>query len=338
MTKSSDLIPGLPEEIALECLTRLHYSTYRVASRVSKRWRHLLRSREFYYQRKLSARTYKAACFIQSIPLQSDSKSTGSPSYGVSMLDPISGAWERVDPVPDYPDGLPLFCRVTSSEGKIVILGGWDPVSYEPLSHVFIYDFTTRKWRKGKNMPEYRSFFAVGELNGRVIIAGGHEENKNALSSAWVYDVTQDEWNELPKMSQERDECEGVVIGSEFWVVSGYKTDRQGQFESSAESIELGAREWKRVEDVWRGSGSPKSSCLGVDKGEILVSWSGPDMEVKVGTSGVQSGEWTIVSGSSYQGGPQEFYMMEGQNGKWKKLKVPDEFSGIVQSGCFWEI
>lgn len=340
MSELPELIPGLPEEIALECLTRLHYSTHSVAARVCRRWRHLLLSRGFYNNRKKSGHTHKAACLIQSLPAQfasSESKATGPPKYGVSIVDPVNGTWERVEPVPDYPDGLPLFCQVTSSEGKLVLMGGWDPVNYEPLIHVFVYDFTTRRWRKSKDMPETRSFFALGELNGQVIIAGGHDENKNALNSAWVYNVTCDEWTELPRMSQERDECEGLVIGGQFWVVSGYRTESQGQFEGSAESIELGASQWRKIEDAWKENRCPKS-CIGVDKGGKLVNWIGCVREVKAGVCVGHTSEWTMVSGSAYEGGAQAFYIMEGQNGKWKRVDVAEGFSGFVQSGCFVEI
>ncbi|XP_002531581.2 F-box/kelch-repeat protein At1g80440 [Ricinus communis] len=336
----TELIPDLPEEIALDCLTRLHYTTHPVASLVCKNWNHLLQSKHFYYHRKQSSQTHKAACLIQLLPAISASKPVCPPRYGVTLCDPINGIWERFELVPEYPDGLPLFCQVTSSEGKLLVIGGWDPVSYEPVSYVFVYDFITGIWRQGKDMPESRSFFAVGELNGRVIIAGGHNMNKTALSSAWSYDVSQDEWTELPRMSQERDECEGVVIGSEFWVVSGYQTDSQGRFEGSAEVIESGASEWRRVEDAWKDAAvnrSPKS-CIGVDKGGKLLSWAEADSEVKFGACGVQSGEWALVSGSAYQGGAQGFFLKEGQDGKWKRLNVPEEFSGFVQSGCSVEI
>ena len=79
-------------------------------------------------------------------------------------------------------------------------MGGWDPASYNPVIDVFVYNFTTRRWRCGND------------------IAGGHDENKNVLKSAWVYDLRKDEWAELTQMSQERDECEEVVIGWWFFL------------------------------------------------------------------------------------------------------------------------
>ncbi|KAM5559121.1 F-box/kelch-repeat protein [Rosa sericea] len=336
----TELIPGLPEEIAYQCLTRLHYSAHRVASRVCRRWGELIKSRDFYNHRKQYGFTHKAASLIQALPVRTgsdESKPAGPAVYGLSVFDPASGDWARVDPVPKYPEGLPLFCRVTSSEGKLVVMGGWDPASYQPVRDVFVYEFTTQRWSRGKDMPEVRSFFAAGELDGRVYVAGGHDENKNALRSARVYDVRADEWGELGGMSEERDECEGLVDGSEFWVVSGYGTDSQGGFVGSAEVYEIGSGRWRRVEDAWRASECPRS-CVGIGKDGKLFSWGERDSAVRSGPCGVELGRWAFVSGSEYLGGPHEFFLTGGQNGKLKKVEMCEEFSGFVQSGCFVEI
>ncbi|ONH95690.1 hypothetical protein PRUPE_7G085300 [Prunus persica] len=336
----TELIPGLPEELGHECLTRLHYSTHRVASRVCRRWQDMLQSLDFYNHRKQSGRTHKPACLVQALPVQTrvdETKPGGPPVYGVSVFDPVSGSWDRVDPVPKYPHGLPPFCQVTACEGKLVLMGGWDPASYQPVRDVFVYEFTTQRWTRGKDMPETRSFFAAGEFNGRVYVAGGHDQNKNALKSARVYDVRENEWSELPGMSQERDECEGFVSGSEFWVVSGYGTDSQGGFVGCAEVYEIGSGQWRRVEDAWRAGQCPRS-CVGVGKDGKLFCWGDCDSRVRVGTSAVELGPWALVSGSAYQGGAQGSFLVEGQNGKLKNVEAPDEFSGFVQSGCCVEI
>ncbi|MTV29039.1 hypothetical protein FTX61_27265, partial [Nitriliruptoraceae bacterium ZYF776] len=122
-----------------------------------------------------------------------------------------------------------------------------------------MYEFPTQRWTKRVDMPSTRSFFAVGACNGKVYVAGGHDENKNALRSAWVYDVVSDKWTELAQMSEERDECEGVIVGSEFWVVSGYDTDSQGRFKDSADVYDFVTCEWRRVDEVWGVSRCPRS-------------------------------------------------------------------------------
>ncbi|XVF03206.1 hypothetical protein REPUB_Repub04eG0241500 [Reevesia pubescens] len=341
---STELVPGLPEELGLECLTRLPYTAHRLASRVCHRWRDLLRSQDFYYHRKKLGYTQKLACLVQAFSggiVNGPKKPGESPSYGIVVFDSVSRSWDRLPPVPKYPNGLPLFCQLASCEGKLVVMGGWDPVSYNPVTDVFIYDFMAQQWRQGKDMPSKRSFFAIGACSGRVYIAGGHDENKNASRTAWVYDLRMDEWTQLGEMSQERDECEGLVIGEdEFWVVSGYGTESQGQFDGSADVYGLKSGQWGLVEGIWEPGRCPRSS-IGVGKDGILLNWAELDPAVRVGSCGVTLGGRVLVTGSEYQGAPHGLYMVEmkeWQNSKLEKISVPDEFSGIIQSGCCVEI
>ncbi|GAB4843743.1 hypothetical protein Ancab_013708 [Ancistrocladus abbreviatus] len=325
MVGFQELIPGFPEEIALDILTRLHYTTYLAARSVCRRWRHLLKSRQFYYHRKQTGHTHLGACFIQSVtpPLaetESDgSKSDGPPTMGISFFDSVSQNWERVDHVPGYPDGLPLFCQVSGSEGKLVVMGGWDPVSYEPVKDVFVYDFITRRWRRGKNMPSKRSLFAIGAINGKIFIAGGHDEEKNALTSAWVYDTEEDEWYELTQMNEERDECQGLVIGSEFWVVSGYDTANQGIFKQSAEAYDAGLNQWRKVENAWDTCQNPRL-VIGTGKGRRLFNWAESDSVSLVGTCAIELGNRSLVNGSIYPAEIRGFFIAEkDENGEYAK-------------------
>ena len=346
---STELVPCLPEEIGLDCLTRVPYTAYGIASQVCRRWHELLQSKEFYHHRKKSGHTHKVACLVQALPgankSSTERKRGKPPSYGITVFDPVGvGTWERLDPVPKYPDGLPQFCQLASCEGKLVVMGGWDPVSYNPVTDVFVYDFTTSQWRQGADMPAKRSFFATGAYEGQVCVAGGHDEYKNASRSAWVYDLRRDKWDELTQLSQERDECEGTVIGDEFWVVSGYDTESQGVFEGSADVYAFGLGGWRRVDGVWEPGQCPRS-CVGVRRDGKLVSWAESDSAVRVGTCGVMLGARTLVTGSAGQGAPQGLYMVEMEKdekdkkyGKLVRISVPHEFSGFVRSGCWVEI
>ncbi|PON42948.1 F-box domain containing protein [Trema orientale] len=348
----SQFIPGLADELGLQCLTRLPYTTHRVASRVCQRWWTLLESPEFYHERNSKGYTHKLACLVQALPRDEsptarvDSAKRGGesfPSYGLAAYDSAEAAWRRIDPVPKYPDGLPLFCHVASCDGKLVVMGGWDPKTYGAVADVFVFDFAKNRWSEAKPMPTKRSFFAVGSYSGRVYVAGGHDESKNALSSAWAYDLARDEWTELARMSQGRDECEGVVINGEFWVVSGYGTESQGAFESSAEVYDIGSGQWRRVEGAWVERACPRGR-VGVwkESEERFMSWAELDSAVQVGACGVGLGNWALVMGSAYQSGAHGFFMVElnkgGQNGKLEKISVPAEFCGSVQSACCVEI
>ncbi|XP_038900934.1 F-box/kelch-repeat protein At2g44130-like [Benincasa hispida] len=339
----TELIPGLPEELGLDCITRLPHTTHRLASAVCRRWHQLISSPDFYYHRRKSGTTRLLACFIQALPPAFSTtgwKLCTSLAYGLTVFDSLSQSWERIPPIPQYPDGVPLFCHIASTEGKLVLMGGWDPETYDPIVDVFVYDFTRCGWRKGKDMPSKRSFFAIGASDGRIFISGGHDESKNALKSAWVYDLRTDEWTELPQMSQGRDECEGLMVGREFWVVSGYDTERQGMFDASAEVYDIDSGEWRVVDQAWEAGRCPRA-CVGMDKDGKLTNWSESAPAVRVGACGTVIGTRTVVTGSEYQGGPQNFHLMEtegGQNGKMSKINVPEEYSGYVQSGCCVEV
>nr|XP_043633904.1 F-box/kelch-repeat protein At2g44130-like [Erigeron canadensis] len=346
MEDFTELIPGLPEEIALECLTRMHYGVHEVASHVCLRWRNLIKSRDFYYHRKQCGFTYKTVCFVQSLPVlleeeEVNQKPKNQPKYRLSVFEPITNIWDQVNLVPNYCDGLPLFCQVASSEGKLVMMGGWKPGSYEPLRDVFMYDFTTRKWAQRAHMPTTRSFFAASGRYGKIYLAGGHDENKNALKSAWVYDITTNSWTELAPMSEERDECEGVFIGAEFWVISGYDTDSQGRFKNSADVFDTESNKWRRVEEAWGTSRCPRG-CVRVGQNGNMTCWGDSYPAIQVGSCGVHIGDRTLVTGSAFQGGTQTFLLTNNDKVEQKcnfiKVDTPDEFSGFVQSGCFVEI
>ncbi|XP_058205505.1 F-box/kelch-repeat protein At1g80440-like [Rhododendron vialii] len=338
-TEFTELFPNLPEELALECLTRLNYAARCVGALVCRRWRELLLSRDFFYHRKRTGFTQKAAVMVQSIPVQGEIP-VRFPSYGLTIYYPESGIWDRVDPVPEYPDGLPLFCQVVSSEGKLVVMGGLDPTSWEPVRDVFVYEFTTGSWTRRRDMPSCRSFFAAAAVDGVVFVAGGHDANKNSLSTAWKYDIWADGWTELPGMNEERDECEGIVVGSEFWVVSGYATQAQGRFMRSAESFGPGTGEWRLAQDAWVVTQSP-TTCGGVGAGNgAFVSWAEIDPVVQaVGlvAFGVDMDGWTLETGREHHSGPFGFYHVErkneGQIGKVVKIEAPEEFSGCARSG-----
>ncbi|KAK4762414.1 hypothetical protein SAY86_008182 [Trapa natans] len=340
---STEWIPGLPVEMGLECLIRIPYPAHQVASGVCRKWRELLQCPEFYNHRRRLGYTCKVVCLIQVLPPESlpdESKPRGSPRYGVTVFDPVSRSWERIAPPPRFSSGLPLFCRLAGCEGKLVVMGGWDPQSYDPVSDVFVYDFTAGEWHAGAPMPSKRSFFAAAGVGGRVYVAGGHDEGKNAMRSAWAYDPRGDEWAELPQLSQERDECEGLTVaadgGGEFWAVSGYATERQGAFEASAEVYVPGAAEWRRVDHAWEPSKCPRS-CVAVTRDGRLVNLAESSSGVRIGACGVTLGELTLLTGSEYQGGPQRLYF-GGQDGKFEKMSMPEDFSGFVQSGCCVEI
>ncbi|CAN6476361.1 unnamed protein product [Victoria cruziana] len=378
MGEHRPIIPDLPDDVALDCLIRVPHSCLADMGGVSRRWREMVDCPDFYGERKLRGTVDGFACLVQqrAVPAagtpaeaagagrKSAGSARGPPVYGITLFDPRRGSWERLQHPDDHQGGLPLFCQCVTVAGKLIILGGWDCVTWEATRRVSIYDFRTRRWSKGKDMPgPARSFFAAaaaessissigggggGGRGGLVFVAGGHDESKNALRTGAVYDVGRDEWEELGEaMEEDRDECEGLMVGKEFWVVSGYGTEGQGRFRETAEAFDTETGRWRRVEGAWAGGSCPRSSCLGVAGGNggntkvVCVDAEGGNGAVRMGRCvvGVGGGR-ALVTGSANEGAPVACYLVDmgKQGGAWKQVEMPAEFSGFVQSGCFVEI
>ncbi|CAD6256381.1 unnamed protein product [Miscanthus lutarioriparius] len=115
------------------------------------------------------------------------------------LLEPVEGRWA---PLPWPSESLPLFCQVVIVDGagghgrkRLMVVGGWHPETWAQTDTVFVYDFLTCAWRRGTPMPgPCRSFFACAAVGGAVYVAGGHDDEKNALRSALAYDPDADVW------------------------------------------------------------------------------------------------------------------------------------------------
>ncbi|KAM0923154.1 hypothetical protein ACQ4PT_005712 [Festuca glaucescens] len=211
-------------------------------------------------------------------------------------------------------------------------------------------------------MPGPRcSFFATAAVGGTVYVAGGHDEEKNALRSALAYDPVSDAWTALPDMAEERDEPRGLCIGGKFLALGGYPTPAQGRFAGSAEAFDPATGAWTPVGEALLEDGAcPRTCCLapGTERmymlrdgnlvtrdGGASAAWrtvaSVPeDARTASTVSAIPDGR-VVVIGSGFHGGDQTVYMLRDEAGKpasWARAPAPPEFSGHVQAACFLEI
>ncbi|PKA64512.1 F-box/kelch-repeat protein [Apostasia shenzhenica] len=360
-----NLIPGLPEEIAVECLIRVSHQSFAQLRRVCRRWKQKLDSPLFYRLRLSAGFARSLLALTQAEHLAgvapSQKHPSSFPAYRLTVIDPAAGEWNALPAIPGLSRGLPLFFRLASAGCKLVVVGGWDPDTLAATDSVYVYDFLAGAWRRGRPMPgPRRSFFACASSpDGRVFVAGGHDEEKNALRSAMVYDVGKDEWAPLPEMARERDECAGVIVGGMFRVLGGYSTAMQGRFGGCAESFDIGKWRWLPVEEAAMSEGeSPRTSVAG-DDGRVYMCRG-----VWVASSEAEGEGWRavaqlpedvrvalvmiwwkgklVVVGTGCHGGEQAAYVLHMKQGTgspaWLKMEVPAEYSGNVQCGCCVEI
>ncbi|XP_074275962.1 F-box/kelch-repeat protein At1g80440-like [Silene latifolia] len=367
------IIPGLIDDLGRECLIRTPYQDLPTASLVCKMWRDEITGPQFRRFRKAAGVTRPVIILAQA--KTEDPKLTSgqgelkqscltTPTYQLILSDPTTRSWTRLPAIPGLPDGvgLPVFCGLVGSVTDILVIGGWDPVTLRASSDVYIYSFLTGRWRKGADMPGVRrSFFgcATSDDDRMVIVAGGHDEDKNALKSAMMYDVDKDEWTLLPDMARERDECKAIFHCGKFHVISGYSTDTQGCFERTAEVFDTSTWQWGPIiEDFAVVSANPNpSSYVASQDGNVYacVDEHSGDIAVRVGDSWkvigtvpaeVRRSRWMVeyeenrvlVIGSSKEGKAHEGYVLDLKKNKWSKVDLPNQFSGHVQCGCVIEL
>jgi hypothetical protein len=283
-----DLIPGLPDEVARECLVRVGFDQLPVVRRISRQWKSEVESPDYHRQRRAEGLARPVLALVQAQPTAPPDdddddagpahkrSTTAANSYRLVLLEPEEGRWTPLPPPPGPSQSLPLFCQVAAAvdgagqgRKRLVVVGGWDPETWAPTDAVLVYDFLSGAWRRGAPMPgPRRSFFACAAVGGAVYVAGGHDAEKNALRSALAYDPGADAWAGLPDMAEERDEPRGLCVAGRFVVVGGYPTRAQGRFVASAESFDPAAASpawgWAPVHDrllLVEDGACPRTCC-----------------------------------------------------------------------------
>ena len=358
-----ELVSGLPEDLARDCLIRVSYKQFPTVASVCKDWKTEVESPEFRRRRRSTGNAQKLLVMVQAVVDRNNKPGPGStkrltnPVYGLSVFEPVTGDWSELPPPAGFESGLPMFCRVTSVGSELVILGGLDPDTWKASNSVFIYDFVSAKWRRGADMPcGPRTFFGcVSDSRRSVFVAGGHDDEKNALRSALAYDVAADEWVRLPDMASERDECTAAFRQGRLAVVGGYRTEMQGRFERSAEVFDVATWQWGPVEEEFLDCATcPRNLTDGGDGDGRVYICCGDEILAKQGDTWQKMGRVpveirnvafvgaldgaVVVIGSSGYGEAHESFGFDLKSCNWRKLETPEGFRGHVQTGCVLEI
>lgn len=350
------LIPGLPDDIARECLVRVPYENFSNVLSVSKGWKGQIEMPDFFLHRKAVGCSRVVVVMAQA--RVDPNKKTGSaakisanPVYRLTLCEPETGRWCEL---PGFSDKLPMFCQLVAVGSDLVVMGGWDPYTWAVSKLVLIYNFVSASWRRGADMPGCRrSFFGCASDSDRTVyVAGGHNQEKNALRSVMAYDVAKDEWVQLPDMARERDECKAILQGGKLHVIGGYQTDMQGRFENTAEAFDIANWQWDHVEDFLKTGTCPRTCVDGGDgklymcqNGEVVAledaKWrTVAELPVEVQyTSFMMTWQGNLlVIGSLRFSEPHTAYMLDLKSYAWTKVEMPEDYSGHVQSGCCLEL
>ncbi|KAL6634574.1 hypothetical protein ACP70R_027245 [Stipagrostis hirtigluma subsp. patula] len=349
--EEEELIPGLPDDLAMECLARVPSRSHRRMRHVCRGWRGAVGSAEFRRRRRAAGAAEDVVFLVQVAPAGSDGKGS-TPEFVLAAANLTTGEWRRVEGAAAAWGPVPLFaqCAAAGDGRHVAVTGGWDPVTLRPTTDVRVLDVPAGAWRRGCPMPDSRSFFGCAGRDGNVYVAGGHDESKNALRSALAYDVAADAWRALPDMSEERDEPQLVATPCGVLAASGYPTEAQGAFKKTAECYVAG--------DAWASEGDmvpgTAGACLASVRGKVWAvaagkggvrewdgaarAWRGvadgpPGMTACVEAVGVgdDGAAFVFVFGRA-EGGKYAAWVMDAGGAAWRQVPVPPEFGGFVYS------
>ncbi|CAL9228499.1 unnamed protein product [Arabidopsis halleri] len=195
-------LSSLPDEVALSCLARVPRSDHLALSLVSKRYRSLVLSPEFYKMRSLLGRTEK--CIYVCVSPHPNS----TPLWFI--LRPENAAVNRrlMRPIPSFPFQPPRTSSVVALDWGIYVIGGFG-LNEKPTSDVLLLDCRTNTWRLVPSMRVARFSPGAGVVDGKIYVFGGRPDDD---STNWgeVFDPKTQTWDTLVPL-QDRSEKDGFI-------------------------------------------------------------------------------------------------------------------------------
>ncbi|CAL5346334.1 unnamed protein product [Camellia sinensis] len=215
--RGEPLIPGLPDDIALNCLLRLPVVSHAACRAVCKRWYHLLSSKERFFTRRKELKLFDPWLFVFAFH-----KCTGKIQWHV--LDLIHFSWHTIPAMPCKDKVCPHGFRCVSipHDGTLFVCGGVVSDVDCPLNLVLKYDMQKNRWTVMKKMNMARSFFASGVIDGMIYVAGGNSTDLFELDSAEVLDPTMDTWRPIASMGTNMASYDAAVLNGKLLVTEGW--------------------------------------------------------------------------------------------------------------------
>uniref|UniRef100_A0A0D6RAW1 F-box domain-containing protein n=1 Tax=Araucaria cunninghamii TaxID=56994 RepID=A0A0D6RAW1_ARACU len=204
--EGSSLIPGLPDDVAYECLLRAPLGCHHNMARVSRQWSRVVKGEKFYSERAEKGVADEWIC-----ALVRDQRYTNS----VRVFDTRAKSWRSLPPMPDnrHRRAVGQECRAVG--GKIVVCGGWRDF---PLDDVTVFDPALNRWFSGPPMLSPRAHFVSGVIGGRLYVAGGGDGKQPRSQRAECFDPALNRWFPIPSLDIAISFCLGVAMAGKLFV------------------------------------------------------------------------------------------------------------------------
>uniref|UniRef100_A0A3N7FAQ9 F-box domain-containing protein n=1 Tax=Populus trichocarpa TaxID=3694 RepID=A0A3N7FAQ9_POPTR len=211
------LIPGLPDDIALNCLLRVPVQSHAACKAVCKRWHLLLGNKERFFTRRKELGFKDPWLFVFSFH-----KCTGKIQWQV--LDLINFSWHTIPAMPCKHKVCPhgFRCVSVAHDGTLFVCGGMVSDVDFPLDLVLKYEMQKNRWTVMNRMITARSFFASGVIEGMIYVAGGNSSDLFELDSAEVLDPVKGNWRRIANMGTNMASYDAAVLDGKLLVTEGW--------------------------------------------------------------------------------------------------------------------
>ncbi|EFH45178.1 hypothetical protein ARALYDRAFT_912437 [Arabidopsis lyrata subsp. lyrata] len=198
MSPSSSRLLSLPDDVALNCLSRLSRLDSAALSLTSKSHRSLVVSPELCRTRELMGCTEEYYYVCLSIPPDPTPRWFILHRGGPTLDDAAAvnnSVNQRLRPIPSHPCQPPESSSFVELDYGIYIIGGI--INGSPTSEVLRFDCLSHTWRRVRSMRVARASAAANVVDGKIYVFGGCEE---VDSSNWaeVFDPKTQTWDTLP--------------------------------------------------------------------------------------------------------------------------------------------
>ncbi|KAM9820468.1 kelch-like protein 41b [Neosynchiropus ocellatus] len=109
---------------------------------------------------------------------------------------------------------------VVSHKGLVYCIGGKTDDN-KALNKMFVYNHKQAEWRELAAMKTPRSMFAAAVHNGKIIVAGGVNE-EGLSASCEIYDFATNKWEPFAEFPQERSSVNLVSAAGTLYAVGGF--------------------------------------------------------------------------------------------------------------------
>ncbi|KAK3205392.1 hypothetical protein Dsin_019438 [Dipteronia sinensis] len=272
-TTTTTDISSLPDDLLLECLSRVPSSSLPSLSLVSRRWSRLLLSPSFFHLRRHLHLLHHSLFALSSTTLHS----------ATLLFDDDTTCSSWVHPFPFLPLHSPSFANFQSflSQARLSAIG--PRIFIIGRNAMLRYDTWTRTVLSCSPMLFPRKKFASAVVSAKIYVAGGSYSTSTQPATVDEYDPETDTWRVVSHAPRVRYGCIGASVDGVFYVIGGLKMGGEGAtmaagrreahvlYASSMDLYDVEARAWLRSRAL-PGGGCVVGACASMGHVYILAN------------------------------------------------------------------